>query len=257
MTIDPRAADGFSAGADAYEQARPSYPPEAVAELDHVAGLGPGRRVLDLAAGTGKLTRLLAARPDLDVVAVEPVAEMRATLAASCPDVEVLDGTAETIPLPDASVDAVTVAQAFHWFDPPTALAELHRVLRPGGTVVLLWNTRDRSVPWVAAWDQLLTAATPSQPFTAYHEVDWLEVLCSTGRFADPGHWSGTWADPMDVERLVARAASVSVVATLAPMERQHLLDSVRTLAHGHPDLAGREPFGFPYITSLWWAHRV
>ena len=116
MSTHPTAAAGFGRAADAYERGRPSYPDAAVAYLAAELGLGPAGRVLDLAAGTGKLTRLLA-EGGADVVAVEPVAAMRAVLAEAMPEITVLDGTAETIPLGPASVDAVTVAQAFHWFD--------------------------------------------------------------------------------------------------------------------------------------------
>src|SRR4051794_39548019 len=118
--IPTAAAEGFQQGAEAYEASRPSYPPDAVARIVEVAALGPGRRVLDLAAGTGKLTRLLV-ESGADVVAVEPVVAMRETLEQALPAVESLDGTAEAIPLDDASVDAITVAQAFHWFDPAPA----------------------------------------------------------------------------------------------------------------------------------------
>ena len=143
--IPEAAAQGFGQGAEAYESARPSYPPDAVGEIARVCALGPGRRVLDLAAGTGKLTRLLVPA-GAEVVAVEPVAAMREVLGSVLPGVEALDGTAESIPLPDASVDAVTVAQAFHWFDAPVARAEIARVLGGGGARVLVWDTRDRSV---------------------------------------------------------------------------------------------------------------
>ncbi|HEX8802631.1 MAG TPA: class I SAM-dependent methyltransferase, partial [Acidimicrobiales bacterium] len=154
MVTDERvnpAALGFDANAGDYERGRPSYPAEAVALVVGRGGIGPGRRVLDLAAGTGKMTRLLLPT-GADVVAVEPVAGMRAALerlAAASPGLEVLDGTAENLPLPDGSVDAVTVAQAFHWFDPPVALAEMRRVLRPGGHLFLVWNVRDREHDWV------------------------------------------------------------------------------------------------------------
>ena len=124
------AAKAFDQGAVDYEKGRPSYPADAVAKIVDVLGVGPGTRVLDLAAGTGKLTRLLVPT-GAELVAVEPVAGMLDQLVAALPDVEVHDGTAEAIPLPDASVDAAVVAQAFHWFDPDVALAELARVLVP------------------------------------------------------------------------------------------------------------------------------
>src|SRR5436190_13208524 len=129
--IDPM-AEAFGAAASDYERARPSYPPQAIETLKADAGIGPGRRVCDLAAGTGKLTRLLVAT-GADVVAVEPVPGMREQLSEVLPEIEVLDGTAEAIPLDDGSLDVVTVAQAFHWFNFDEALAEIRRVLRPGG----------------------------------------------------------------------------------------------------------------------------
>src|SRR5919198_1330659 len=123
MAINESAAKGFAAGADAYERGRPEYSPDAVTALVRELGIGPGKRVLDLAAGTGKLTRQLAPT-GADLVAVEPVAEMRAKLEATRHDVEALDGTAERIPLPNHSVDAVVVGQAFHWFDGIRAVSE-------------------------------------------------------------------------------------------------------------------------------------
>lgn len=252
-SVDPVAADGFGLGADAYEQARPSYPSELVRELTAIAALGPGRSVLDLAAGTGKLTRLLEPS-GARVVAVEPVAAMREKLAVACPDVEALEGTAEAIPLDDASVDLVTVGQAFHWFDAPAALAEIHRVLRPGGVVALVWNTRDRTVVWISAWDDLIRECTPSQPFDVHWRTDWLGVLRDAPGFGPPTAWSCDWVDEMDAERLVTRTASVSVVASLPVPEQLALFARVRDLTATHPDLADRARFGFPYIATLFWA---
>jgi len=254
MTVDPRAQAGFTAGVESYEQTRPSYPPAAIEKLVQVAGIHPGTKVLDLAAGTGKLTRLLAGLADVEIVAVEPVEAMREALTVRCPSVAAMNGTAEAIPQPSGSVDVVTVAQAFHWFDAAVALGEIHRVLRPGGTVVLLWNTRDRRVPWVAEWDALLAENTPSQPFAAYHEVDWPGIVAATGGFEPLRVWRTSWSDVMDVERLVGRAASVSTVATLPDDARERLLNEVRALARTHPALAGQQEFGFPYVTSVWWA---
>jgi ubiquinone/menaquinone biosynthesis C-methylase UbiE len=218
-------------------------------------GIGPGRRVLDLAAGTGKLTRLLVPT-GAEVVAVEPVAGMRERLvAALAGQVEVRDGTAEAVPVPDASIDAVTVAQAFHWFDPPRALAELARVLRPGGHLFLLWNTRDRSVDWVRRFGELLLDDPAAErPYDSYYEVDYAALVAAAGgdAFAPVQVWHHAWEQPFDEDLLVARAESVSVVGAMGPDERVEVLGRVRDLARTHPDLAGRPTFGFPYTTAVW-----
>src|SRR5712671_3101577 len=128
------ATRGFAVAADVYERGRPDYPAVAIARIVSRLGLGRGRTVLDLAAGTGKLTRLLVPS-GANVLAVEPVREMRTELERRVPGVATLGGTAERIPLNNGYVDAVTVGQAFHWFSPDPALREIHRVLRPGGGV--------------------------------------------------------------------------------------------------------------------------
>ena len=135
------AARGFQAGAEAYERGRPGYPTDAVDALTDALGVGPGATVVDLAAGTGKLTRLLVPS-GATVIAIEPVDAMRRTLAAMLPRVPVVAGTAESMPLRDGSAGAVVAAQAFHWFDGEAALAEIHRVLAPGGRLGLVWNVR-------------------------------------------------------------------------------------------------------------------
>ena len=141
-SLHPTAEAGFTAAAEVYERARPGYPDEAVAWVAERLGIGPGRDVLDLAAGTGKLTRQLVPLGAC-IVAVEPIDAMRAQLERVVPGVEAVAGTAEAIPLPDASVDAVTCAQAAHWFRADEAAREIRRVLRPGGGLALLWNVRD------------------------------------------------------------------------------------------------------------------
>jgi ubiquinone/menaquinone biosynthesis C-methylase UbiE len=250
------AAQGFDHNADAYEAARPSYPAEAVAHIVGHAGLGPGRRVLDLAAGTGKLTRLLVPT-GADVVAVEPVAGMRDVLRRELPGVEVHDGTAEALPLPDGSVDAVTVAQAFHWFEPEAALAEIRRVLRPDGHLVLVWNTRDRSHDWVRRFGDLLVDGPDAErPYDSYYEVDYAAVIAGAGGFTPVELWEHAWEQPCDPDLLVARAESVSVVGSLPPEDRQRVLDRIRDLARTHPDLAGRDRFPFPYTTRAYRCRR-
>ena len=250
------AARGFDANADAYEAARPSYPAEAVAHVVGHGGIGPGRRVLDLAAGTGKLTRLLVTT-GAEVVAVEPVAAMRDRLVASLPGVEVHDGTAEALPLSDSAFDAVTVAQAFHWFDPGVALAEIARVLRPGGHLFLVWNTRDRSHDWVRQFGDLLVDGPDAErPYDSYYDVDYAAVVAEAGGFTPVELWAHDWLQPCDPELLVARAESVSVVGSLPPADKQRVLDRVRHLADTHPDLAGRSSFPFPYTTRVYRCRR-
>ncbi|HEY6698111.1 MAG TPA: methyltransferase domain-containing protein [Acidimicrobiales bacterium] len=248
------AALGFDSNAAAYERARPSYPAEVVAHVVGHGAIGPGRRVIDLAAGTGKLTRLLVPT-GADVVAVEPVAGMRAQLVAALPAIDVLDGTAEDLPLPDDSADAVTVAQAFHWFDVPLALAEIRRVLHPGGHLFLVWNTRDRSHDWVRAFGDLLVDGPDAErPYDSYYDVDYAALVASAGAggFTPVELWTHPWEQPCDPDLLVARAESVSVVGALAGGERARVLDRVRDLARTHPDLAGRSTFGFPYATRVY-----
>jgi SAM-dependent methyltransferase len=220
-----RAAEvGFARSAQAYERGRPGYPDDAV---DRLVEALPGRQVVDLAAGTGKLTRALTAR-GLDVVAVEPIAEMRAAIA---PPARAVDGTAEAIPLPDASADAVTVAQAFHWFDGDRALAEIHRVLRPGGVLALIWNRRRIGDPIHRALEELLAPHRAAVP--AERSERWREAFDRTTLF-----------EPLDLERfdnqqvldadgLVDRIGSISFVASLQDGAREALLDDVRALAAG------------------------
>lgn len=260
MATDERvkaAVHGFDNTARDYERARPSYPAEAVALIVGRGQIGPGRAVLDLAAGTGKLTRLLVPT-GASVVAVEPVPGMREQLVRLSPQLDVRDGVAEHVPLADASVDVVTVAQAFHWFDPPKALAEIGRVLRPGGRLFLIWNTRDRRLDWVRQFtDLLVDDRSLERPFDAYHDVDYSVVVAAAGGFTPVEVWSHKWEQACDEELLVARAASVSVVGALGPAERAAVLDRVRRLVRTHPDLAGRPSFPFPYTTRVWWCSKA
>ena len=220
------AAVGFARSADAYERGRPGYPDAAV---DRLVGALPGRQVLDLAAGTGKLTRALAAR-GLDVTAVEPLAEMRAAIA---PPARVLAGTAEAIPLPDASVDAVTVAQAFHWFDGDRALSEIHRVLRPGGVLALIWNRRRIADPVQRELEALLAPHRGDVP-TERGEA-WRAVFDRTMLFGPLREERFANEQVVDADSLADRVASISFVAALSQHGRDALLGEVRALARDGP----------------------
>jgi SAM-dependent methyltransferase len=240
-----RAAQGFETSAPAYERARPSYPPEATADLVAQLGIGPARTVVDLAAGTGKLTRLLLPT-GADVVAVEPLAGMRAQLHAAVPNVEVLEGTAEAIPLPDRAADAVVVGQAFHWFDGERALAEIHRVLRPGRGLGLMWNVRDRTVDWVRRLGELTEPYAGNVP--RYRTGEWRRAFDTTGRFGPLEHRSYPFEHEVDADTMVERMSSISWIAVLPEPDRSRLLERVRALFDGMP-----RRFPVPYHTELWW----
>lgn len=251
--IHEAASRGFARAVADYERGRPGYPPGAVARLAESLALGPGRTALDLAAGTGKLTRALAGT-GATLVAVEPVAEMRAALARACPDVRVLAGTAEAIPLPAGSVDAVVVGSAFHWFRGGEALAEIHRVLREGGRLGLAWNARDESVPWVAELTAIMEPHRGTAP--RYASGAWREAFAGTRRFSPLAAASFAHAQLLEPEAVVARVASVSFVAALGDEERATVLARVRDLLAGDPATRGRERVELPYRTDVFWCER-
>ena len=145
--IHPAAGRGFEVAVEHYERGRPGYPDDAVTYLVRELGIGEGRDVLELGAGTGKFTELIV-HTGARITTVEPVPAMRAALERNCPTVRVLDGTAEAIPAEDSAFDAVIAASAFHWFDGVRALPEIHRVLRPEGALGLIWNARDEASDW-------------------------------------------------------------------------------------------------------------
>jgi ubiquinone/menaquinone biosynthesis C-methylase UbiE len=241
--VHPVAAAGFGAAADVYERARPTYPADAVEWLVERAGLRSGRTVVDLGAGTGKLTRLLV-QSGANVIAVEPVAEMRAKLEELLPGFETVDGTAEQLPLADASADVITVAQAFHWFDHERALPELHRVLRDDGLLVLVWNMRDLDDPLQRGVEELLAPVRRSP--TASLETDWRAPLTESPLFGEMETRMFRHAQQLTIQDLLDRVSSTSYVATMAPAEREELLARVRALAAGRS-----EPFPFPYVTEV------
>lgn len=231
-------AQSFGSQAHAYAYGRPSYPTSAVRWLLP----DDAHTVLDLGAGTGKLTERLLAL-GLDVIAVEPLDEMRALIPTAAHPTR---GTAEAIPLPDGSVDAVFVGQAFHWFDPVRALPEMARVLRPGGTVGLLWNLDDDRVPWVAE----LCDVTGSEARVSALSDERPPYDARTD-LATPVRRTFDHSEDYDADRLVAMIASRSQTILLAPDERDRLLDEVRALA---PSPA---PFSFPSVCQCWRGERL
>lgn len=227
---------GFADVAAVYERGRPEYPPAAVERI--VAELGVARthapaRVLDLGAGTGKLTRPLLAA-GLDVVAVEPLARMRAALVAAVGAERVLDGRAEAIPLRDASVDAAVCADAFHWFDGDRAAAELHRVVRPGGAVMALWTVNDDELPWGEEITALLRPLWNRSRHPGIVEGRRAEPLERHGGFAPLRQADTAFEDAIDREATLAWFASFSVVGALPDAERTDLLGQIAAILDRH-----------------------
>jgi SAM-dependent methyltransferase len=233
--VHPSAATGFARSVEAYERARPEYPAPAIAWLARELDLRPGRVVVDLAAGSGKLSRPLAAL-GCEVIAIEPVAEMRAAIGAG---IRALDGTAEAMPLPDDSADAVTVGQAFHWFDGPAALAEIERVLRPGGALALAWNRRPvESSALHAAISEIIAPYRGDAP--AHASGAWREAFA--GR--DLREQRFEFTQRLDADGLADRVGSTSFIAALAEPERARVLERVRALA-------GEGPVDVPYVCEI------
>ena len=235
MKINETASSGFQRGADDYERSRPSYP-QAVLDTLPMGGL-----VVDVAAGTGKLTRLLTG----DVIAVEPIAAMRTIAARFAPTVA---GVAESLPIRDASVDLVTVAQAFHWFEIRRAFTEIARVLKPGGTLAMMWNDWDDSIPWVAEVHGMIYALDNE---SYEREVDWPAVVAKYELYTPVERIDVPNPQPTNRAMVVERAMSTSFVSA-SPVEVRD--DLARRIAHVIADLD--EPFDQPYVTMLFTCRR-
>ncbi len=236
---------GFQSGSEVYERARPGYPDEAVSHLEAVAGLGTGSRILDIAAGTGKLTRKLVT-DGIECVAVEPSASMRAEFRRCVPGTPVVAGVAESIPVRDSSFDAAVVAQAFHWFEPEVALPEVARVLRSGGWLALIRNERDESDPLVA---ELVHRSkwTTGQPEGVSR--DFGADLEKSGLFGPVDRTRYSFVQHLDIAGFVEQVASRSYVRVLPDARRHQVLATVRELG-----ASVGEPIPLPYTSDLFCA---
>jgi SAM-dependent methyltransferase len=254
MAVHEVAEEGFGREAETYERVRPSYPADAVAWLADNLDLGPGRTVLDLAAGTGKLTRLLLPFGGT-LLAAEPVEGMRRGFVATVSDIPIVAATAEALPVAVGSLDAITVAQAFHWFDADRAFGECGRVLRPGGRVGLIWNVRDRSSDWVNEVWSIMDRVEKRAPWRDHEH--WRDSDLGERAGFGPLHTQTfRHVQPTTPEGVVERIASVSHVAVLPPADRERVLDEVRAVLGGHPDARGRDDLRIPYRVEAYWCER-
>jgi SAM-dependent methyltransferase len=219
----------FGAVAADYDRYRPSPPPEALDWL-----IPPdAQAVLDLAAGTGAVTRELIGRA-ARVTAVEPDERMRAVLTARCPQAQVLAGRGEDIPLPDASVDAVVISAAWHWLDPERAVPEIARVLRVGGTLGVIWNSRDVRVPWVAEFNALRNDPHEADRTPGHgrrHEVS----FPPGAPFTPPETFTVSYTLPMTKDELFGLLGTYSGVITLDPERRADFAGRARAFLDRQP----------------------
>ncbi|WP_308465425.1 class I SAM-dependent methyltransferase [Rathayibacter soli] len=236
-TDKSRRAASFDSVAGVYEESRPGYPQEAVDWLVPA----DAARVADVGAGTGKFTRLLE-RPGRQLVAVDPSPHMLDELRRALPTTDARLGSAEQLPLEDASVDAVTFAQSWHWVDAPAATAEVARALRPGGTLGLIWNLRDERVEWMRELGVAMHA--DGDQFT-----DDVGVPQVGAPFAEPEAAQFGWASMLTREGVLDLVRSRSYFALMTDAEQDATLDAVSAVLARHPQTAGRDFIEFPYVT--------
>jgi len=240
------AAKGFAKEAQAYSRGRPEYPVALDQWLLDDLQLDETCTVVDLGAGTGKFTPRLMAT-GAHVIAVEPVSEMLDQLTRAIPTVVARTGTAENIPVNDGVVDAVVCAQSFHWFATKTALKEIHRVLRPGGFLGLIWNVRDESTDWSVAMTDIMAPFEADAP--RYRSGEWRKVFPAEGfgplqeRHFPNGHTGA----PEQV--IVDRVLSVSFIAALGRPQQHIVAARLRDLIATSDSLRGRDEVTVPYDT--------
>jgi SAM-dependent methyltransferase len=253
MSIHGSARSGFTIGAASYERGRPDYPTGAVAWTAGQLGLGPGRTVVDIGAGTGKLTRLLVPT-GAKVIAVEPVEAMSALLRQLLPTVELVQGTADRTGLAPASADAVTAGQAFHWFATPAGLAEIHRILRPGGGLGLIWNQRRRNHPTWVAVDELIDDLRRSEP--DQNSQEWRQVLEASALFTPLKVATFDQTQHLTPEELVDRVISISYVAILPPAQKAELAERLQEVAQ-KAERSDQGRVTLPYRTAAFVCHAL
>ncbi|AEA68222.1 Conserved hypothetical protein [Pseudomonas brassicacearum subsp. brassicacearum NFM421] len=252
--VHKAAQQGYSTEASTYTKGRPDYPSEICTWLRDTLDISPESTVIDLGAGTGKFTRLLDSL-DIDVIAVEPVRAMRVEFAKHLPDTRILAGTAESIPLEDRAADALICAQAFHWFANETTLREIHRVLKPGGRLGLIWNVRDESVDWVAAITKIITPYEGDAP--RFHTGNW-QLPFKGHYFSEPELTCFKQIHAGSAESVILdRFLSVSFIAALPPAEKKVVTEKLLTLIQTHPALCGGKTIEFPYQTQAYLCRRL
>ncbi len=240
VLVHEAATSGYSRNTGHYDRGRPSYHPSLARRVVDRYG---GGTLVELGAGTGKFTRQLI---DLgqSVIAVEPVVSMRTTLSDSVPEADVRLGAAEEIPMADHTADTVVASQSFHWFRFRDALDEIHRVIRPGGHLVTVWNVRDESVDWVAACAKVLDTFAGDTP--RHRDMGWRRAINSDSRFGSIDEWRVDNPVPTTPEGVVDRMLSTSFVGALPDQLQAEVAAEIRAIV----EPLGPE-FEYPYTSQL------
>jgi len=250
-TIHKSSIEGFSKGAVSYVKGRPSYAEDAVRHIVSQLSLVAGNKVVDLGAGTGKFTELLARNTEASVIAVEPVKEM-ALQIPRLPNITVLEGDAERIPLETSSVRGVACAQAFHWFATKPALAEMHRVIAPGGKLALIWNTLDCDIEWQRLFNQFGEELYISNEAPRHQTGKWAKVFEKQDLFDPPQLATFSYSQEGDLAVMIDRVLSRSVVAQADDEEKAKIRQRVVDLFTTHPDLKGKAVFELLYDVHVY-----
>jgi SAM-dependent methyltransferase len=248
-----RDIEGFHKAAPAYERGRPSYPEGVIEFLHEELTLLPGAVVLDLGAGTGKLTRQLDGA-GFKVVACDRAIEMLAVIKATG-SVPTVCGTAESIPLRSDIFAAVVIGQAFQWFQPNEAIAEIHRVLRSQGVMVLVWNGRDHSIAWVKEIEQIVGSYRRDAPQWA--KTEWIKTIDRIAILGPTRHHSLSWIRVATIDQIIASTGSRSYIASLPEYLRFKVLKEVEASLRSSASLSENDTLELPFVTDIYWCSKM
>lgn len=254
MPVHDAAATGFQSAAREYERARPGYPADAVARAVAACDIDTGHRVLDLACGTGKFARALDPYGPV-VVGADPVDGMIRQLRVAAPRLPLARATAEHLPFAAGSFDAVTVAQAFHWFDGDAALAEIHRVLKPGRALAMIWNIRDTTVPWVNRLNDIFNRYEGD--VMRFWRGEWRAAFERSDRFTPLQRDEFRYDQTLSRAGVIDRVLSVSFIATLPADERTRVVADVEAILADDPLTSDSDAIVLPYVTHLYTCRRI
>ena len=252
--IHSDAQKGFSRSGNLYDGGRADYPHTAISQLLQGLNVSESSKVLELAAGTGKFTKQILPYVQ-NIIAVEPVYEMRKKFSKQLPDIQIVDGTAEKIPFADSTFDFVFVATAFHWFDYEKAIQEIHRVLKPKGGLGLIWNTWSKDIipPWLKEIREVIEPYSKKAP--RYKSMQWREAFYKTTLFTPLEERVYGHPVRLDINGVCNRMLSISFIAALPEEQFKEVERQLRTILKKHK--TPQDYFEMPYQTDIFWCRKI